>query len=53
MGQNNRIVNELLIVRATHEALYWALPGGVSEIMVDLTHSLTHSLSLSLTQLLL
>jgi hypothetical protein len=49
MEQNNRIASELLIGKATHKALYRALPGGMSEIMVDLTHSL----SLSLTQLLL
>jgi len=43
MEQNNRIVNQLLIGKATHKALYRPLPGGVSEIMVDLTHSASHS----------
>ena len=45
MEENNRIVNELLTGKARHKALYQALPGGVSEIMVDLNHSLTHSLT--------
>jgi len=50
MEQNNRIVSKLLIGKTTHKAMYRALPGGLSEIMVDLTHSLTHSLTLTQPQ---